>query len=334
MSKKRGSGINLAVSSSTSRSTSAGPRPGTRRADPRPRLTLQGLRDMASRGTPISMLTASDAGFAALIEAAGADGILVSDSLGMWVQGHGSSLPVTVEQMAYHTGCVSRGNRSAFVVADLPLSSPNDVGLALRGGAALMQAGAQMVKLAGGAASAEMIGALTRSGIAVCAHLGLSARSVYGFDGQAPAAMDAATLSFLMLRAIEVAKAGAAMIVLEQVPHHLAQGMRVEVPQVLLLGMHAGPSAHGHLLDTTEILGLSPSAAPVSGRHFVAETGGVPQALRACVQAVRSGSFPYPVAIAANDSASATILGVAARATVAGTGTHWTREAVSSWRSS
>lgn len=297
-------------------------------------MTLQGLRDMASRGTPISVLTASDAGFASLIEAAGADGILVSDSLGMWVQGHGSSLPVTVEQMAYHTGCVSRGNRSAFVVADLPLSSPNDVGMALRGGAALMQSGAQMVKLAGGAASAEIIGALARSGIAVCAHLGLSARSVYGFDGQAPAAMDAATMSFLLLRALEVAKAGATMIVLEQVPHGLAQSLRIEVPKVLLVGMHAGPSAHGQLLDTTEVLGLAPAAGPVADRHFVAEAGGVPQALRACVQAVRAGSFPYPGAVAADDSASASLLGAAARATVAATGTHWAREALPAWRSS
>lgn len=330
MVKKHGSDILMAAQAAPrhARSAPGAARPAARRADTRPRMTLQGLRNAASRGTPLAMFTASDAGFASLAEAAGADGLLVSDSLGMWVQGHGSSLPVTVEQMAYHTGCVSRGSRSAFVVADLPLSSPNDVGQALRGGAALMQAGAQMVKLAGGAASAEIIGGLSRSGIAVCAHLGLSARSVYGFDGQAPAAMDAATLSFLLLRAIEVANAGAAMIVLEQVPHSLAQSLRVELPQVLLLGMHAGPDVHGQLLDTTEVLGLSPAAGPAAGRRFVAEAGGVPQGLRACVQAVRSGSFPYPVAEAANDAGSVPMPGAPARVAVAGGATHWSREAV------
>jgi len=262
-------------------------------AKARRRVTLRTLQDLHSRGEPIAMLTAYDAAFARLVDGAGADCILVADSLGMLVQGHGTTLLVTLEQMVYHTGCVARGNRSACIVADLPLSSfPLDAGQALRGGAALLQAGAQMVKLAGGAATKEIVHALTTRGIPVCVHLGLTAGSVYELGERPIPAMDDGAAAAQSLRAAELAQAGAAMVLLESTPSTVAASIRRERPELLTIGVGSGPQTSGQMVATHEVLGMGRCDAPAVAQDFMGRSGSVEGALRSFIAAVKAREFP------------------------------------------
>jgi 3-methyl-2-oxobutanoate hydroxymethyltransferase len=259
----------------------------------RKRMTLRMLQDMQLRGEPIAMLTVYDAVFAQLLDDAGADCLLVSDSLGMRVQGHGSTLPVTLEQMVYHTGCVARGNRNAWIIADLPWTNliENTVQV-LRSSAALIQAGAQMVKLTGGGVTTEVVAALTKKGIPVCAHLGLTARSVHALGVARPQVIDENAAATLMVRAMELADAGASMLVLEQVPAALTAKIRQALPQLLTIGIDAGPHAGGQWLDMHDVLGVSRAKLPRGVREFMRHSGTIDGAVRGFIAAVKEGVFP------------------------------------------
>jgi 3-methyl-2-oxobutanoate hydroxymethyltransferase len=258
-------------------------------------VTLLRLREMHARGEKIAMLTAYDATFAAVADGAGVDCLLVGDSLGMVVQGQASTVPVTLEEMAYHTRCVARGNRGAWLVADLPFGSyQQSVAQAIESSVALMQAGAQMVKLEGGGWTAEAVHALTQRGIPVCAHLGLTPQSVHALGGYRIQGRDEAGAATLLAHARELAEAGAAMLVLELIPAALAVQVAQTVPQLITIGIGAGPATAGQVLVLHDMLGATRGKLPRFVRNFMHESAGVEDALRRYVAAVKDGSFPDP----------------------------------------
>lgn len=255
-------------------------------------LTLHRLRAMHAQGERIAMLTCYDACFARVLDEAGVDVLLVGDSLGMVLQGREATLAVSVEEMAYHTACVARGRRHAWLVADLPFASYHaSREQALHSAAALMRAGAQMVKLEGGGWTAELVRFLVERGIPVCGHLGLTPQSVHALGGWRVQGRDDEGAQTLRRHARELADAGAAMLVLELVPAALAQTLQAELP-LPLIGIGAGPGCAGQVLVLHDMLGLTPPPRPRFVRDFTAEGEGVAQAVRRYVQAVKDGSFP------------------------------------------
>jgi len=186
-------------------------------------VTMHRLRDMHAAGEKIAMLTCYDAVFAHVLDGAGVDVLLVGDSLGMVLQGHATTLSVSIDEMVYHTASVARANRTAWLIADLPFGSYQEsVELALHNAVRLMQAGAQMVKLEGGGWTAPIVRQLTDRGIPVCAHLGFTPQSVHALGGYRVQGRDARAASLLYTHAEELAAAGAGLLVLEMVPADLA----------------------------------------------------------------------------------------------------------------
>ncbi len=259
---------------------------------PRKPLTLHRLREMHATGEKITMLTCYDASFARLMDDAGVDCFLVGDSLGMVVQGHGTTVPVTLDDMAYHVACVARGNRSAWLVGDLPHGSYHaSSAQAMASAVTLMQAGAQMVKLEGGGWTAPTVQFLTERGIPVCGHLGLTPQSVHALGGWRIQGRDESSAATLLRHARELQDAGAAMLVLELVPAALA----TQVTQALdipVIGIGAGPGCSGQVLVTHDMLGLSPGKPARFVRNFMDGAGTVQAAVQAYVRAVKSGQFP------------------------------------------
>jgi 3-methyl-2-oxobutanoate hydroxymethyltransferase len=265
---------------------------GTAAEAARKPVTLHRLRAMRAEGTKIAMLTAYDAASARLLDDCGVDCLLVGDSLGMVMQGHGSTLPVTLEQMVYHTACVARGNRSAWLVADLPFGSyQGGVGQAVASAVALMQAGAQMVKLEGGGWTAPIVAALVERGIPVCAHLGLTPQSVHALGGYRVQGRGEDAAAGLRAQARELGEAGAAMLVLELVPGALGAGISAAWPGITI-GIGAGSGTHGQVLVLHDMLDITPGAKPKFVRNFMAGAGSIAEAVRGYVRAVKSGAFP------------------------------------------
>ena len=255
-------------------------------------VTLHRLRRMLAEGEKIVMLTAYDASFARLADDAGVDCLLVGDSLGMVVQGRTSTVPVTLDEVAYHLRCVAAGNRHAWLLGDLPFGTyeagPEQ---ALRSSAVLLQAGAQMVKLEGGWA-VETVRFLVARGIPVCAHLGLTPQSANALGGYRVQGRDAAAAQLLERRAREFAEAGAAMLVLELVPAALAQRVQVQNPGLVVIGIGAGADVAGQVLVLHDMLGVTQGKLPRFVRNFMAEGGSIGDGLRRYVQAVKQRSFP------------------------------------------
>jgi 3-methyl-2-oxobutanoate hydroxymethyltransferase len=259
--------------------------------DRRP-LTLHRLRAMHAAGEKIAMLTCYDASFARVLDDAGVDVLLVGDSLGMVLQGQPSTLPVSLQDMAYHTRCVARGNRRAWIVGDLPFGSYHEgAEQAMRSAATLMQAGAQMVKLEGGGWTAEPVRFLVERGVPVCAHLGLTPQSVHALGGWRVQGRDAPGAQTLRRHAAELVDAGAAMLVLELVPAALAAELSAALP-IPVIGIGAGSGCAGQVLVLHDMLGLGSGASPRFVRNFQAEGGSVADAVRRYVAAVKDGSFP------------------------------------------
>lgn len=262
---------------------------------PRKPLTLHRLRAMHAAGEKLVMLTCYDATFAQLLDKAGVDLLLVGDSLGMVLQGRDSTLPVSLDEMAYHTRCVAAGRGSAWVVADLPFGSyQTGVDDALRSAVRLMQVGAQMVKLEGGGWTAPLVAAMVERGIPVCGHLGLTPQSVHALGGWRVQGRDASGAEQLRADARALVQAGAAMIVLELVPSALAAELAAELP-VPLIGIGAGPGTAGQVLVLHDMLGLHPGTPARFVRNFMAEGGSIADAVARYVAAVKDGSFPDPV---------------------------------------
>ena len=253
-------------------------------------VTVTTLQAHKTQGEKFSVIAAYDASFAKLIEQAGVEVILVGDSLGMVLQGHRSTLPVTIEDMAYHTRCVSRGCSSTLVIGDLPFGSYNSLELALTNATTLMSAGAQMVKLEGGEWLLESISAMTKRGIPVCAHLGLTPQSVNTLGGYKVQGRGSEQAENILEDAKKVAAAGASLLVLECVPSSLA----AKISQTLtipVIGIGAGPDTDAQVLVLHDMLGLS-AHTPKFVRNFLADAPSVQMALSAYNKAVKEGTFP------------------------------------------
>ena len=255
-------------------------------------VTVPDLAAARSEGRKLAMLTCYDAGFARTLDAAGVDLVLVGDSLGMVVQGRASTLPVSVDDMVYHTRCVAAGLSRALLVSDLPFQADASPERALDASTRLLQAGATMVKLEGAGHKLETISYLVEREMPVCAHLGLTPQSVLRFGGFKVQGRGEDAAGRLRAQARDVAAAGAALLVLEGVPTELAATITAESP-IPTIGIGAGAGCDGQVLVLHDMLGLeSGHRRPKFVKDFLAEGGSVAGAVRAYVAAVRDGSFP------------------------------------------
>ncbi len=256
------------------------------------RLSLSSLRKMKAAGEKIAVLTAYDASFAHVLEQAGVEVILVGDSLGMVIQGQESTVPVTVNDMVYHSRNVVRGSEKAFVIADLPFMSYANIDQAISNAARLMaEGGVQMVKLEGGAAFEPIIKALTARGIPVCAHLGLLPQSVHRLGGYFVQGREADAAEQMLQDAKLLEQAGADMLVLECVPAALAAKITRSI-NIPVIGIGAGKDCDGQVLVLYDMLGLTPGKRPRFSHDFLADNGHIPAAISAYVEAVKKGAFP------------------------------------------
>ena len=261
---------------------------------PRPAITVPELRRRKHEARPIVALTCYDASFAAVLDAEGVDLVLVGDSLGMVVQGHASTLPVTVEDIVYHCAAVARGLRSALLVADMPFGADATAERALEASLRMLKAGgAAMVKLEGAGAKLETLRFLVEREIPVCAHLGLTPQSVLRLGGYKVQGREAAAAEQLKRDAQAVEAAGASALVLECVPSTLAAAITREVG-IPTIGIGAGVDCDGQILVLHDLLGVGGSRRPRFVKDFLAEGGSVHGAIRAYAEAVRSRQFPAP----------------------------------------
>ena len=257
-------------------------------------VSLTTLRQKKRRGERFAALTAYDALFAELISEAGVDVLLVGDSLGMVLHGHDSTLPVTLDDMVYHMNCVRRGNQGALIMADLPFMSYASETQSLESAAALMRAGAHVVKLEGGAWLAESTRLLTERGIPVCAHMGLTPQAINRIGGYRVQGRDPSQAQAMIDEALILQDSGASIILLECVPVELGREIaeRIEAP---VIGIGAGPHTDGQIMVMHDMLGLTPSSirVPKFVKNFLPESdAGIPGAFRAYAEAVRDGTFP------------------------------------------
>ena len=241
-------------------------------------------------------LTAYDALFAELVSSAGVEVILVGDSLGMVLQGHDSTLPVTLKDMTYHMQCVRNGNRGALIMADLPFMSYASEQQSLESAAELMRAGAHVVKLEGGAWLAESTRLLTERGIPVCAHMGLTPQSINRIGGYRVQGRDPDQAHEIVEEALVLQDAGASILLLECVPTALGKEVteRLDVP---VIGIGAGPHTDGQIMVMHDLLGITPPSikVPKFVKNFLGEGDGtIAGAFKVYADAVRDGSFPAP----------------------------------------
>lgn len=253
--------------------------------------TVPALAQAKAQGRRLAMLTAYDAGFARVLDRNGIDLVLVGDSLGMVVQGHGSTLPVSVADIAYHTAAVARGLQQALLVADLPFQADATPGRALDASVTLLQAGAQMVKLEGAGTKLEVIGFLAQRDIPVCSHLGLTPQSVLKLGGFKVQGREQAAAAQLLADARAVAAAGASLLVLECVPTGLAKEITAAV-DIPTIGIGAGPHCDGQVLVLHDLLGIFPGKTARFVRNFMDGAASIEDAVARYAAAVKDGSFP------------------------------------------
>lgn len=257
------------------------------------RLTIPQLHERA-RSEKVVMLTAYDSSFAAISEEAGVEMLLIGDSLGMVVQGHESTLPVTLDQVEYHVRCVARGSSKAMIIADLPFGSfQESPSQAFASGARLMAAGAGMIKIEGGATMVETTRFLVDRGIPVCAHIGLTPQSVntlggYRVQGRTDGGADKLVADAKLLEA-----AGAAIVLMEAMPAAVARRV-TEALTVPTIGIGAGPDVSGQVLVVYDMLDIYPGRKARFVRNFMAGAPSVKAAIEAYVKAVKDKSFPGP----------------------------------------
>ena len=258
------------------------------------RLTLTDIQKLRTAGETLVMLTAYDASFSAQADAAGVELLLVGDSLGMVVQGHDSTLPVTLDHMIYHTGIVARGAKRALVIADMPFGTYQESpAQALRNAVPLLAAGATMVKLEGGAAMAETVRFLVERGVPVCGHVGLTPQSVHQLGGYRVQGRGDAAGEKLLADAKAIQDAGAALLVLEAIPAALAK-RTTEALTIATIGIGAGVDCSGQVLVVYDMLEIYPGRKARFVKNFLAEAGSVQGAIAAYVKAVKAKAFPGP----------------------------------------
>jgi len=256
-------------------------------------ITLNSLNKIRASGQKFSCLTAYDSCFSGLLNDAGIDVILVGDSLGMVLQGHDSTLPVTMADMVYHVQCVKRANKRAFLMADMPFMSYSSDTETLENAAALMRAGAEMVKLEGGAWLESSTRLLAERGIPVCVHMGLTPQSINRIGGYLVQGRDPVQAVNMVKEALLLQEAGASILLLECVPTALAKRI-TEALQIPVIGIGAGPHTTGQVLVLHDLLGISP-IKPKFVKNFLPESdNGIAGAIKAYADAVKSGQFPAP----------------------------------------
>jgi len=259
-----------------------------------PPVNVATLRKMKHEGEPIACLTAYDASFAALVDAAGTDLVLVGDSLGMVIQGHDTTVPVTVDDIIYHSRTVARGLRRAFLVADMPFMSYTEPGQALDNAVRLMQeGGAMMIKLEGGDGQIEIVEHLARHDIPVCAHLGLKPQSVHKIGGFKVQGREPDKAKEMCASARRLQDAGADIVLLECIPNEVGK-MITEALEVPVIGIGAGPDVDGQILVLYDILDITQGRTPRFVRNFQEGCTSPLEALQAYVHAVKDRSYPAP----------------------------------------
>jgi 3-methyl-2-oxobutanoate hydroxymethyltransferase len=249
---------------------------------------------MRDKGEKIAMLTCYDASFATLLETNGVDVLLVGDSLGMVIQGRESTLPVTIEQMAYHTSCVASGAQQAFIIVDMPFGtsqiSPRET---FAYAVQLMTAGAHMVKLEGGTEMAETVQFLTSRGIPVCGHIGLTPQSVHQLGGYRVQGKGDVAAQKLIKDALALQQAGAGMIVLEAIPAALGAKVTAQL-NIPTIGIGAGVKCSGQVLVVYDMLGIYPGKKARFVKDFMVGADSIGQAIANYVTEVKAGDFPTP----------------------------------------
>lgn len=257
----------------------------------RKKTTILSLAKMRENNEKIIMLTSYDASFASLVDDCGVDIILVGDSLGMVIQGHSSTLPVTMDEMTYHTACVARGVRFSMVLSDLPFASYSTPDQAMTHAAQLMRAGAEMVKLEGGQWLTETVQHLAQRGIPVCAHLGLTPQAVHQLSGFRVQGKTADSAERLINDALALEQAGASLLVLEAIPADLGTKVTQAV-KIPTIGIGAGVDCSGQVLVLHDMLGIFQGHRPKFVKDFMQGQTSIQAAIVAYVQAVKSGQFP------------------------------------------
>jgi len=256
------------------------------------RTTLTDLQAMRSKDEKIAVLTCYDASFATLLEAQGVDVLLVGDSLGMVLQGHESTLPVKLSEMVYHTACVARGSRQAFIISDMPFGtfqvSPQET---FAHAAQLMAAGAQMVKLEGGTTMTETVRFLTGRGIPVCAHIGLIPQSVHQLGGYRVQGKEPAAAQKLLEDASALESAGAGMLVLETIPALLAAEITAQLT-IPTIGIGAGAACSGQVLVLHDMLDIYPGKKARFVKNYMQGSTSIADAVSRYVKEVKDGRFP------------------------------------------
>jgi len=258
-------------------------------------VTLHTLGKMRESGEKLAMLTCYDASFAAALERCGVELLLVGDSLGNVLQGQRTTLPVTMEQMIYHTECVSRGCTLPMVITDLPFGSYQESpSQAMRNAARLLAAGAQMVKLEGGRHMAESVAFLVERGVPVCAHIGLTPQAVHQLGGYRVQGRSEESARQLKDDALALQQAGAALIVLEMVPSELAADLTATLSTMATIGIGAGPACDGQVLVLHDMLGVFKGYRPRFVKNFLQGRDDIDAAIAAYVHEVKEGLFPGP----------------------------------------
>jgi 3-methyl-2-oxobutanoate hydroxymethyltransferase len=258
----------------------------------RKQVTLRRLHDMSRASEKIAMLTCYDAGFARVLDDAGVEILLVGDSLGMVVQGHTTTLPVAMQEMEYHTSCVARGNRTAWIIGDMPFGSYHEsLEQAVKNATRLMQSGAHMVKVEGGGWTVPIVRALVERGIPVCAHLGFTPQSVHALGGYRIQGRDENAAKLLKQHAQELEDAGASMLVLELMPSAVAQELTAALA-IPVIGIGAGVGCSGQVLVLYDALGITRGKQPRFVRNFTEHGLDIEAAVRLYVSEVKAGRFP------------------------------------------
>jgi 3-methyl-2-oxobutanoate hydroxymethyltransferase len=255
------------------------------------KITTSSLLKMKQQGEKISTITAYDASFAKIFDLAGIHAILIGDSLGMVLQGQDDTLPVSIDDMAYHTQCVKRGVENTLIIADMPFMSYATKEQALTNAAKLMQSGASMIKMEGGSWLNDTISALVERGIPVCAHLGLTPQSVNVFGGFKVQGRDEDKAQQMIEDAKALEAAGAQLLVLECIPSSLGKAIS-EAISIPTIGIGAGKDTDGQILVMHDALGISCSYMPKFSRNFLKDTGDIQKAIELYISEVSLGNFP------------------------------------------
>ena len=264
------------------------------RGMPEPPVNVSTLQKMKGDGVPIACLTAYDASYASLVDRAGSDLVLVGDSLGMVIQGHDTTVPVTVDDIVYHSRMVARGIQRAFLVADMPFMSYTEPGMALDNAVRLMQdGGAMMVKLEGGDDQVEIVRHLARHDIPVCAHLGLKPQSVHKIGGFKVQGRDPGKANEMLESAKRLQDAGADIVLLECVPNEAAKTVTAAL-HVPVIGIGAGPDVDGQILVLYDVLDITQGRTPKFVKNYQAGRDSPLAALQAYVREVKEGDYPAP----------------------------------------